>query len=83
MCRIDSVLLISDQSEDVNCAPRSEVRFVGTINRATQPRISALAHVAAVMSETGMASGHLDHLSTIVKTYAMPSDWGSGPTRST
>ena len=68
MCQIDNVLLISAQSEDMNCAPRSEVTLVGTPNRATQPRINALAHVAAVMSGTGMASGHLDHLSTIVKT---------------
>ena len=68
MCRIANILLISAQSKDVNWAPRSDVRLVGTPKRATQPRISALAHVAAVMSGTGMASGHLDHLSTIVKT---------------
>ena len=68
MCRIANILLISAQSEDVNWAPQSDVSLVGTPKRATQPRMSALAHMAAVMSGTGMASGHLDHLSTIVKT---------------
>ena len=68
MCRIANTLLILAQSEDVNWAPRSDVRLVGTPKRAIHPRMSALAHVAAVMSGTGMGSGHLDHLSTMVKT---------------
>ena len=68
MFLIANVLPISAQREDVNWAPRSEVRLLGTPNLATQPRMRALAHVVAVMSGTGIASGHLDHLSTIVKT---------------
>ena len=73
----------SAQSAEVNWAPRSEVRLVGTPNLAIQPLIRASAHVVAEMSFTGIASGHLDHLSTIVKMYAWPSDCGNGPTRST
>ena len=71
---IANVLPISVHSEEVNCVPLSEVRLLGTPNLATQPRMRALAHVLAVMSGTGIASGHLDHLSTIVKTYECPPD---------
>ena len=80
---IARVLLSSAQSEEVNWAPPSEVRLVGTPNLATHPRMRASAHVAAEMSWTGTASGHLDHLSTIVKMYVWPSDCGKGPTKST
>ena len=71
---IANVLPISVHSEEVNCAPLSEVRLLGTPNLATQPRMRALAHAVAMMSGTGIASGHLDHLSAMVKTYECPSD---------
>ena len=69
MILIGRVLLNSDQMADVNCVPRSEVRLVGTPSLATQPRMRAFAHDGAEMSGTGTASGHLDHLSTMVKMY--------------
>ena len=47
--------------------PRSDVRLVGTPNLDTHPPMRALTHDVAVMSATGTASGHLDHLSAIVK----------------
>ena len=40
----------------------------GSPKRATQCLNNALAHVWAVMSVTGMASGHLVHLSTMVNS---------------
>ena len=62
----DSSLPISAHSEDVNCVPQSDVRLLGTPNLETHPRMRALAQDTAVMSASGTASGHLDHLSTIV-----------------
>ena len=64
---IDKTSLSSAQRAEVNCALWSEVRFVGTPNLATQPQMRALAQAAAEMSASGTASGHRDHLSTIVK----------------
>ena len=64
----------------MNWAPRSEVRLVGTPNLATHPLMRVSAHDAAEMLWTGTASGHLDHLSTIVKMYVWSSDCGKGPT---
>ena len=83
MFLIANVFPNSAQREEVNWAPRSEVRLVGTPNLAIQPLMSASAHVVAEMSLTGIVSGHLDQRSIIVKMYEWPSDWGSGPTRST
>jgi hypothetical protein len=45
---------------DVNWAPLSDVMVAGTPNRDTQPAKRALAQSAAVMDESGMASGHLE-----------------------
>ena len=56
----------SDQREDVNCAPRSEVSRAGTPNRETQVEIKALIQVSTVMKDSGTASGHLEVLSIIV-----------------
>ncbi len=52
---------------DVNWDPLSDVMLAGTPNRVTQPAKRALAQSAAVMYESGMASGHLKVLSMIVK----------------
>ncbi len=52
---------------DVNWAPLSDVMVVGTPNRYTQPAKRALAQLAAVMDDSGMASGHLEVRSIIVK----------------
>ena len=51
----------------VNWAPLSDVMVAGTPNQETQPAKRALAQSEAVMDERGMASGHLDVLSIIVK----------------
>ena len=67
MFLMDRVFPSSAQSAEVNWAPRSDVRLEGTPNLAIQPLMSASAHVAAEMSLTGIASGHLDQRSTIVK----------------
>ena len=56
----------SDQTEDVNCAPRSEVSRAGTPNRETQVEIKALAQGSAVMEDSRTASGHLEVLLIIV-----------------
>ena len=56
----------TDQTEDVNCALRSEVSRAGTPNRETQVEIKARAQVSAVMEASRMASGHLEVLLIIV-----------------
>ena len=65
MCLTPSVVLSSDQSEEVNWAPRSKVRLPGIPNLAIHPRMRAFAHEAAEMSASGTASGHRNHLSTL------------------
>ena len=52
---------------DVNWAPLSDVMVAGTPNRDTQPAKRALAQLAAAMDDSGMASGHLEVRSIIVK----------------
>ena len=56
----------SDQTDDVNCAPRFEVNRAGTPNRENLVEIKAQAQVSVVMEDSGMASGHLEVLSIIV-----------------
>ena len=56
-----------DHRADVNLAPLSDVMVAGTPNREIQLAKMALAQSATVMDERGMASGHLDVLSIIVK----------------
>ena len=56
----------TDQTEDVNCAPRSEVSRAGTPNRETQVKIKAQAQVSAEMEDSGTAFGHLEVLLIIV-----------------
>jgi hypothetical protein len=51
---------------DVNWAPLSDVKVAGTPNPGTQPAKRALAQLAVVMDESGMASGHLEVRSMIV-----------------
>ncbi len=48
-------------------APLSDVMVAGTPNPDTQPVKRALAQSAAVMDDSGMASGHLEVWSIIVK----------------
>ena len=47
------------QSSDSNCRPRSVETVEGVPKREIQPEMKARATVSAVMSEMGMASGHL------------------------
>jgi hypothetical protein len=51
---------------DMNWVPLSDVMVAGTPNRDTQPAKRALAQLAAVMDERGMASSHLEVRSIIV-----------------
>ena len=80
---IPSSWFSSDQREEVNCFPWSVVTSAGTPKREIQCRKRAVAHVEAVMSESGTASSHREDLSMIVIRYEQPSEGGSGPTRST
>ena len=57
----------TDQTEDVNWEPLSEVRRAGTPNLETQVEMKALAQASAVMEERGTTSGHLEVLSIIVR----------------
>jgi hypothetical protein len=52
---------------DVNWAPLSDVMVARTPNRNTQSAKRALAQSAAVTDDSGMASGHLEVWSIIVK----------------
>ena len=47
----------------------SDVRLLGTPNLETHPRMRALAQDTAVISASGTASGHLDHLSVALSVY--------------
>ncbi|XP_062903413.1 meiosis 1 arrest protein [Mobula hypostoma] len=53
------------------------------LNHATQVVIRALAHVSVAVSASGIASGHLVNLSTMVNRYLTPLETSSGPTMST
>ena len=57
----------SDQTEDVNNTPRSEVRRDGTRNLETQVEIKTQAQDSEVMEDSRTASGHLEVLSIIVR----------------
>ena len=59
----------SDQTEEVNCAPQSEVRRAGTPNLETHLEIKAWAQALEVMEGIGTASSHLEVLLIIVKRY--------------
>lgn len=67
---------------DSNCDPWSVVMNLGQPNRDIQLLKKVFAIVAADVSLIGMASGHLENLSIIVRQYLLPSDSGSGPTMS-
>ena len=62
----------SNQTEDVNCTPRSEVRRAGTPNLDTHIEIKAQAQALEMMEDSRTASGHLELLSIIVKRYLYP-----------
>ena len=57
----------SDQTEEVNLAPLSEVRRAGTPNLETQAEIKAWAQDSAVMEDKGTASGHFKVLLIMVR----------------
>ena len=57
----------TNQMEDVNWEPLSEVRRAGTLNFETHIEIKALAQASAVMEERGTASGHREVLSIMVR----------------
>jgi hypothetical protein len=83
-CLIPSSLVRPAHREEVNWRPWSEVMMVGTPNLATQDDMRASTQSSAAMVCKGVASSHLDDLSTIVNNYLKPSaDVGRGPTRST
>jgi hypothetical protein len=52
--------------EEVNWAPRSDVRVAGTLNRVTHPMKRAVETVAADVEERGNASGQRVVRSTTV-----------------
>jgi hypothetical protein len=72
-----------DQTDEVNCAPLSEVICWGTPKRATHPSTRAAAQLLAVVDRIGMASAQRVERSTTVRRWERPvADCGSGPTRS-
>jgi hypothetical protein len=56
-----------DQPFEVNCGPRSELIVSCTLKRVIQEKTKARAHAAVEISESGMASIHLDVQSMMVK----------------
>ena len=75
-----SALLIPCQIFVQNVLPLSLRAFRGRPKFFTQCLTNASAHWADVASTNGIASNHLDVLSTIVSKYLCPSDNGRGPT---
>ena len=57
----------SDQTEDVNWDPRSEVKRPGTANLETHVEMKALAQASVVMEDRETASSHLEVLSITVR----------------
>ena len=55
------------QTEDVNCAPLSEVKVAGTPNLNIQAEIKALTQVSVEIEDKGTASGQGVVLSIIVR----------------
>ena len=68
--------------EEVNWVPRSEVIRRGRPNLDTQLKRKARQMVMVEVSAMGIASGHLEKRSTIVRRWEKPLEGGSGPTRS-
>jgi hypothetical protein len=56
-----------NQSEEVNCGPRSEVIVLSTLKHEIQVNVKTFAHATANVSESGTASIHLDVRSMMVK----------------
>lgn len=73
----------SVQMEEINCQPRSEVRWRGKLKRTTQLSRKAHEHSSAEIPARGAPSGQRVILFTIVITYEEPQEGGSGPIRST
>ena len=65
---------ISDQTEDVNWEPLSEVRRAGTPKLKTHIEMKALAQASAVMEERGTASCHREVLSITSRRARVPLD---------
>ena len=82
MCSMPSSLHRSDQTEEVNWAPRSVVMVEGTPKREIQWRMKAEKTERAEVSASGIASGQRVLRSTRVRTeVTLPLDF-RGPTRS-
>ena len=83
-CLIPSSLVRPAHKAEVNWRPWSDVMMDGTPNLATHADMSTSTQSSAAMDFRGMASSHLDDLSTMVNRYLNPSvEAGRGPTRST
>ena len=61
-----------DQREEVNWAPRSDVRRAGTPKRETQERQKAEAQSEAVVEDKGTTSTQRVVRSTMVKRWVKP-----------
>ena len=72
----------SDQTEEVNWAPRSVVMVEGTPKREIQWRMKAEKTERAEVSASGIASGQRVLRSTRVRTEVTPPLDFRGPTRS-
>jgi hypothetical protein len=70
-------------NEEVNWGPLWLVMMSGTPNLWIHPWRRAAAQLAAVVEESGNASGQRVVLSITVNRYEKPEERGSGPTRST
>jgi hypothetical protein len=66
MCNI---LQSYDQTFEVNCGPQLEVIVSGTPKQVIQEKKQACVHTATEVSESGIASIHLDVRSMIVKMW--------------
>jgi hypothetical protein len=83
LCKMPSRDMMAAQKDEVNCTPLSDVKWVGTPNRAIHLAINVSAHTATVVAASGNASAHLVNRSTAVKRCVKPSgDVGRGPTMS-
>lgn len=79
---IPSSLVNSLKIVEVNCLPRSEVRYIGEPNRDIHELMNAFATTAAVISSIGQTSTHRVYLSIMVKQYLKFLLRGNGPTKS-
>ena len=71
------------QRLEVNCGPGSEVMVEGTPKRAIQWCRRAVEKASAVVEVRGMASGHREVGSIMVRRWVCWAEGGMGPTRST